>query len=68
MIHNFKEVESENILNHIWEAQVKSIYSEGCSQKTLVAATNPLTGNLEEKQVRWYKSPFTRHVCLVNQD
>lgn len=29
---------------------------------------NPITNKLEEKQVKWFKSPFTRHVCLVNQD
>lgn len=68
VIHNFKEVESDEILDHIWDTQVKDIYPEGSSQKTLVAATNPMTGKLVEKQVTWFKSPFTRHVCLVNQD
>ena len=34
----------------------------------MVAAKNPLTNALEERQVKWFKSPFTRHVCLVNQD
>lgn len=68
VIHNFKEVESESILEHIWETQVRSIYSDGSTQKTLVAAKNPLNGKLEAKQVTWFKSPFTRHVCLVNHD
>lgn len=29
VIHNFKEVESEEILEHIWKTQVKDIYPEG---------------------------------------
>lgn len=68
VIHNFKEVEGQDILDYIWENQVKQIYSDGSTQHTLVAAKNPLTGKLEEKKVTWFKSPFTRHVCLVNQD
>ena len=48
--------------------QVEQIYSQGSKQETRVAALNPLTGKLEEKNVFWFKSNFTRHVCLVNQD
>ena len=48
--------------------QVEQIYSQGSKQETRVAALNPLTGKLEEKNVVWFKSDFTRHVCLVNQD
>ena len=68
VIHNFKEVESEEILEHIWNTQVKDIYPEGSEQKTLVAAKDPLSSMLLEKQVSWFKGPFTRHVCLVNHD
>jgi 50S ribosome-binding GTPase len=68
VVHNFKEVESQDILDHIWETQVKQIYADGSTQTTLVAATNPMTGKLEEKKVTWFKSPFTRHVCIVNHD
>jgi hypothetical protein len=68
VIHNFKEVENADILSHIWETQVRQIYSMGNEQTTKVAARNPLTGKLEEKTVSWFKSPYTRHVCLVNQD
>lgn len=68
VIHNFKEVESQEILDHIWETQIKDIYPEGSVQKSMVAAMNPITGRLEEKMVTWFKSPFTRHICLVNQD
>ena len=48
--------------------QVEQIYAQGSKQETRVAALNPLTGKLEEKNVVWFKSKFTRHVCLVNQD
>lgn len=68
MIHNFKEVESMEILEFVWKMQVEQIYSQGSKQETRVAALNPLTGKLEEKNVVWFKSNFTRHVCLVNQD
>jgi len=68
VVHNFKEVESQEILDHIWNVQVRDIYSEGSIQSTLVAAKNPINGKLEERKVNWFKSPFTRHVCLVNQD
>ena len=68
VVHNFKEIESQEILDHTWETQVKQIYQAGHEQKTKVAARNPLTGALEEKQVNWFKSPYTRHVCLANQD
>lgn len=68
VIHNFKEVESTEILEHLWQTQVQQIYTEGSEQFTLVAAKNPLTDKLEEKKVKWFKSPFTRHVCIVNHD
>lgn len=68
VIHNFKEVEGEEILDHIWKTQVMAIYPEGSEQTTLVAARNPATNELEERQVKWFKSPFTRHIALVNQD
>lgn len=56
------------ILDFVWKMQVEQIYSQGSKQETRVAALNPLTGKLEEKNVVWFKSDFTRHVCLVNQD
>ena len=68
VIHNFKEVENQEILDHIWDTQLTQIYSNGSEQHTRVAAKNPMTGKLEEKKVTWFKSPYTRHVCLVNQD
>jgi len=36
--------------------------------KTKVAAINPGTGKLEEKHVDWFKTSFSRHICLVNHD
>ena len=56
------------MLEFVWEMQVEKIYCQGSKQKTRVAAVNPLTGKLEEKSVVWFKSDFTRHVCLVSQD
>lgn len=68
MVHNFKEVTSSEILQHIWDNQVIDIYQSGSIQKSVVAAVNPITRKLEEKQVVWFKSEFTRHICLVNND
>jgi len=68
VIHNLKEVESQEILEHIWQNQVTQIYGNGSTQKTKVAAVNPITGVLEEKHVIWFKTLYTRHICLVNDD
>lgn len=37
-----------------------NIYSGGVAMKTKVAAVNPVTGKLEEKQVAWFKTSFSR--------
>ncbi len=37
-------------------------------QKTKVAAKDPNTNILKEKHVDWFKTQYTRHVCLVNDD
>jgi hypothetical protein len=63
-----KEVESEEVLDHLWQNQVTQIYGSGMIQKTKVAATNPTTGSLEEKQVVWFKTNYSRHICLCNDD
>ena len=68
VIHNFKEVENLEILNHVWQEQVIGIYKNGKVQHTIVAAQNPISGKLEEKEVVWLKSNFSRHICLINQD
>ncbi len=43
VIHNLKEVENQEILDHLWDSQVTMIYGQGSIQRTKVAATNPLT-------------------------
>jgi hypothetical protein len=48
---------------------VTQIYSTGGSiQRTKVAAINPLKNELQEKHVLWFKTQYTRHVCLVSDD
>ena len=60
VIHNFKEVENQEILEHIWNEQVCQMYQSGNKQTTIVAAINPMTNKLEEKSVSWFKSTYTR--------
>lgn len=68
VIHNLKEVETQDVLEYLWNTQVTQIYGSGKPQNTKVAATNPATGLLEEKTVTWFKTPYSRHVCLANAD
>ncbi|CAD8187620.1 unnamed protein product [Paramecium octaurelia] len=68
VIHNLKEVESPEILEHVWSTQVTQIYQNGSIQRTKVASINPINHQLQEKHVLWFKTEFTRHVCLVNDD
>ena len=44
------------------------IYGSGKLQYTRVAAISPLTGQLEEKQVQWFKTDFSRHVVLAHKE
>lgn len=68
VLHNLKEVESEDVLQHLWCTQVTQIYGSGRIQTTQVAAENSITGELEEKPVTWFKTPYSRHICLANAD
>ena len=68
VLHNLKEVESEDVLQHLWRTQVTQIYGSGRIQATQVAAVNSNTGELEEKSVTWFKTPYSRHICLANAD
>lgn len=68
VIHNLKEVETKDVLDYLWNTQVTQIYGSGKPQNTKVAAVNPVTGLLEEKAVIWFKTPYSRHVCLANAD
>lgn len=68
VVHNCKEVIDEDTLRHVWETQVTAIYGAGTPQSTLVAALDPTSGQLTEKAVGWFKTPFSRHVLLANAD
>ena len=68
VVHNLKEVTSAQVLAHVWENQVTSIYSGGNRMSTQVAAVNPETGKLEEKHVEWFKTKYSRHICLAHHD
>jgi hypothetical protein len=68
VVHNLKEVENEEVLDHLWQNQVTHIYGSGSIKKTKVAAVDPITGILEEKQVNWFKTDYSRHICLCNDD
>ena len=67
-MHNCKSVIEGDVLAHIFNTQVAYIYGAGKLQSTRVAAVNPLTGQLEEKDVGWFKTDFPRHLVLANQD
>jgi hypothetical protein len=56
------------VLAYVWDSQVTQIYSGGARMSTQVAAVNPNTGKLEEKHVEWFKTKYTRHICLAHQD
>ncbi|CAG9321049.1 unnamed protein product [Blepharisma stoltei] len=68
VVHNLKDVEDENVINHIWETQVTQIYGSGSTQSTKVAANSPESNELVEKSVSWFKTDYSRHVCLANAD
>ena len=68
VIHNLKEVDDIGILDYLWKTQVTQIYGTGNVQRTKVAANNPITHRLQEKHVIWFKTPYSRHVLLANQD
>eukprot|EP01006_Ploeotia_vitrea_P043062 TRINITY_DN66689_c2_g1_i1.p1 TRINITY_DN66689_c2_g1~~TRINITY_DN66689_c2_g1_i1.p1 ORF type:complete len:585 (-),score=325.36 TRINITY_DN66689_c2_g1_i1:63-1817(-) len=68
VVHNLKEVTSNQVLAHVWETQVTQIYSGGQRMSTQVAAVNPSTGKLEEKHVEWFKTKYSRHICLAHED
>jgi len=68
VVHNLKEVDTQEILDHLWETQVTQIYGMGSIQRTKVAAIYPDSGRLEEKHVVWFKTNYSRHLCLCNDD
>lgn len=68
VVHNLKDVTSTSVFHHIWKSQVTGIYQGGQDLCTKVAAINPSTGSLEERNVKWFKTKFSRHVALANED
>lgn len=68
VVHNCKEVIDEETLHYVWESQVTAIYGSGTMQSTKVAAQDPLSLELVEKTVGWFKTPFSRHLLLANAD
>ena len=46
VVHNLKEVDTREVLDHLWQTQVTQIYGSGNIQKTKVAAVNPETSIL----------------------
>jgi HSP20 family molecular chaperone IbpA len=68
VVHNLKEVTSAQVLAHVWAMQVTQIYTGGQRMSTQVGAINPQTGKLEERQVEWFKTRYTRHICLAHHD
>eukprot|EP00164_Ancoracysta_twista_P006196 GFYU01008587.1.p1 GENE.GFYU01008587.1~~GFYU01008587.1.p1 ORF type:complete len:626 (-),score=141.67 GFYU01008587.1:72-1949(-) len=68
VVHNLKEVTSADVLSHMWKTQVTYIYGSGKVHRTKVAAL-PFDSNiLIEKHVEWFKTDYTRHICLANDD
>ena len=68
VVHNCKTVMEAEVMQHIFESQILHVYGKGKMQTTRIAAVNPHTGELEEHDVRWFKTDFSRHVLLANED
>lgn len=68
VVHNFKEIESQEILDHLWETQAPKFFGKGVFMKSKVAAVNPITGKSQEKHVHWFHTACSRHVRLANED
>ncbi len=66
VVHNFKDVTSVHVLEHLWDTQVTQIYkaSGGATMRTHVAARDD-TGVLTNKTVVWFKTKYSRHLCLA---
>lgn len=68
VVHNFKEIENQEILDHLWETQAPKFFGKGVFMKSKVAAVNPITGKSQEKHVHWFHTACSRHVRLANED
>jgi HSP20 family molecular chaperone IbpA len=67
VVHNFKDVTSASVLEHLWDTQVTQIYNGGGTMKTHVAARDE-KGVLRDKTVVWFKTQYSRHICLAHGD
>ena len=68
VVHNCKTVMEAEVMQHIFESQIMHVYGKGKMQTTRIAAVNRLSGELEEHDVHWFKTDFSRHVLLANED
>ena len=68
VVHNCKTVMEAEVMQHIFESQIMHVYGKGKLQTTRIAAVNRLTNELEEHDVQWFKTDFSRHVLLANED
>ena len=68
VVHNCKTVMEPSVMKHIFESQIMHIYGRGKLQTTRIAAVSKVTGELEEHDVQWFKTDFSRHVLLANED
>ena len=68
VVHNCKTVMERSVMQHIFESQIMHVYGRGKIQTTRIAAVSRLTGELEEHDVQWFKTDFSRHVLLANED
>ena len=65
VVHNCKTVMERSVMQHIFESQIMHVYGRGKLQTTRIAAISRLTGELEEQDVQWFKTDFSRHVLLA---
>lgn len=68
IVHNFKEVENQEMLDHLWETQVEKIFGRGNFAKSKVSTINPINGKYQEKHVNWFYTDHSRHIRLANDD
>ena len=68
VVHNCKTVMEAEVMQHVFESQIMHVYGKGKAQTTRIAAVNRLTGELEEHDVQWFKTDFSRHIMLANED
>ncbi|CAD8130583.1 unnamed protein product [Paramecium sonneborni] len=68
VVHNLKEVETAEILQHVWTTQVTQIYSTGGSiQRTKVVAINPRKMNFARKTCFMVQNIIYK-TCLFSLD